>query len=196
MCDMDDHGELVLWHGGAAGLRVGDFVVPRCELPSDSIEHVLSSRNDPTDTARVYVTGLKRMAYGFAVRFANSPGRGSRLGALYRVRAVGEMVPDPDFPERARCWSVKRAEVVSIEEAQVRDKQTVANREIGKFATWNDGAWVYTPQGYLTAAPEWVEHGVTDSELRRFGKWASFDDLGWNRHTRRMERVPESLLVY
>lgn len=167
------------FHGGPAGLAVGDFVVPRAELPVDSLEHVLASAGDPADPTRVYVTGMKRVARGFAARFSNAPVPGARVGAVYRVRPVGELVVDGDFPARARCWSVDRAQVVEVVTARVQEPVKVVNRILGPFMEWDDGTPVYDERGYMLPAPQMRAYGVASADLVRFGRWVEYGEIAY-----------------
>lgn len=176
---MADSGEALWFHGGPAGLAVGDLIIPLAELPGDSLEHVMTSVGNPADPKRVYLTEIKRVAHGFAARFANAPTPGARVGAVYRVQPVGELVPDADFPERARCWSAERAQVVEVVTAQVRDPVKVGNRILGPYMEWDDGTPVYDERGYMLPAPPMRAYGVAAAELVRFGRWVSYGDIGY-----------------
>ncbi|MGX1779267.1 hypothetical protein ACWIGW_44670 [Nocardia brasiliensis] len=155
------------------------MIIPRAELPADNPEHVLASVEDPTDPTRVYVTGLKRVARGFAARFASAPMRGGRLGAVYRVAPVGELVPDDDFPERARCWSAERAQVVEVVTARVPASAKVVNEVLGPFMEWDDGTPVYDERGYMLPPPQMRAYGVIAADLVRFGRWVEYGEIAY-----------------
>ncbi|WP_280454151.1 hypothetical protein [Nocardia brasiliensis] len=173
------------WHGGVPGFQIGHEVVPRAELPPDHLEHVLSTRNDPTDPACVYVTELKRLGYAFAVRYGLSrPQPYPRVGALYEVEPLGELEVDEDFPESARCWKVRRARVIAVADAHVQGTEKTFNRESGRYSRWTDGTPIYSPQGYLLPWPELREMGVSEQDMVRLGRWVSYQRVKFNPATR------------
>lgn len=165
------------WHGGAPGLQVGDRIIPRSQLADTNFDRWISSPDDPTDTDRVYITTDVSFATGWAIRYANTPYPGARRGAIYEVVPDGDVVADPDFPAEAGSWCTTSATIVAVRRPKVTGPDSQRHKRIGPYLTWSDGTPTYTDDGYLRAAPEWQEVGVTDIDLRRFGRWAGFENL-------------------
>ena len=108
------------YHGGAPGLRRGDWITPR---PKGDQHHLLPDcptcaaraaglplPDDDLDPTMVYVTTLRSYARIYA---AGYPG-----GALYRVRPDGPRVESPD-PEDTGSFGCPRAQVVAVLDALV-----------------------------------------------------------------------------
>ena len=97
------------WHGGMPGLKVGDRILPPCESGTerrliDSLPYA-----PPDDVARddvVYLSTDRNVAKGYAAYYPD--------GALYEVRPVGELEPDPDCNVEGLSWRAPAAEVVSV----------------------------------------------------------------------------------
>ncbi|WP_069162871.1 hypothetical protein [Nocardia altamirensis] len=174
------------WHGGVPGFQIGHDIVPRAELPQDHVEHILSTRNDPTDPGCVYVTELKRLGNAFAIRYGLSrPDPYPRVGALYEVEPIGELEPDEDFPPSARCWKVRRARVIAVSDAHVQGSEKIFNRESGRYSRWTDDTPIYSPQGYLLPWPELRAMGVTAQDMVHLGRWVSYQRVKFNTATRK-----------
>lgn len=165
------------WHGGAPGLSVGDRIIPRSRLDDACFDKWITSRDDPTNTDRVYITTDVSFATGWAIRYANTPYPGARRGAIYEVVPDGEIVRDPDFPAEAGSWYTSTATIVGIRRPKVTGPDSQRHKRIGRFLTWTDGTPTYTDEGFLRAAPEWRAAGVVDADLRRFGRWVAFENL-------------------
>jgi len=102
------------FHGGVAGLRVGDRILPPSvtgapamadSLPAD---HDLAPRAaEVTDRSRVYLTTEVEYARAFAA--LHPCGDRKRGGDVYRVEPAGDVEDDPDYhgePGRSvRCGS-------------------------------------------------------------------------------------------
>ena len=104
-----------LWHGGVPGLRAGDLITAPL---TDRTEHLIDGcpvcearragkpmSGDDADPARVYVTTDREYARLYAA--------GWPRGDLYRVEAVGEMVPTGDA-DAAPSWAVESARVIAV----------------------------------------------------------------------------------
>jgi hypothetical protein len=90
-----------LFHGGAAGLNVGDHIHPAAAVGK---QHP-PSRNQPHyNPHRVYITGLRWYAELFA-----HLGRGD----VYRVRPLGVTLPDRDAHGSYTCQTAVITHVVA-----------------------------------------------------------------------------------
>ncbi|WP_280426411.1 hypothetical protein [Nocardia carnea] len=181
------------FHRGAPGLAVGDFIVPRSELPLDGFDRHATSLADPADVTLTYFTENLKVARGFAIKYANSPTPRARDGWLYEVRPipVEEIAPDPDFPARARCWTAPRCEVTAVVQQSVPGGPRAVTRALGPFTEWTDGRRAYTRDGYMTPSPELRECGVTAAHLHALGQWISVEDVFFNRLTRQVSLVSQ-----
>lgn len=100
------------YHGGAAGFRPGDVLLPPSETGSGSLHDETTEQygaeNNPHRRDRVYVTTRIDVAFFYAV-FGGAPGR--RAGAVYLVEPRGPLEPDPDQRATFACTS---ATVVTV----------------------------------------------------------------------------------
>lgn len=126
---------MIAFHGGAPGLRPGDWIVPRS--PEDTAHFVdgcpvCEARRrgerlpeDDLDPTLVYVTTERDYATVFA--------DGYPRGGLYRVETQGELTPSPD---PVPSWGVPRARVVSVLDRLVRlsvhDRRRLQRRYLGR----------------------------------------------------------------
>jgi len=109
------------YHGGAPGLRPGDWIEPR---PAEDRRHLLDGcdvcaaraadaplPDDDLDPSLVYVTTVRDYARVYAAGYPR--------GALYRVETEGTLVASPD-PDDTNSYGCERAQVVAVLDALVR----------------------------------------------------------------------------
>ena len=164
------------WHGGIAGLHVGDFIESslsrlrrRQQTPLErtrQMTYAVGHGHKVYDRNRVYFTTDPELARTFAL--------GSTLsssGALYRVRPVppSSLEVDPDFPDCG--FSARRAEVIEVTEPRVEMSEETARRISSKYVKWSDDSPMYDDEGYLLPPPEHREVGKTPADYRHFGRW-------------------------
>ena len=111
---LQDREDVNYFHGGEAGLRVGDRILPpsvtgvRAMADSLPPDHELAPRAEVvTDRTKVYLTTVPEFARAFAA--LHPSGTFKRGGDVYRVEPEGDVEPDPDYsgePGRSvRCGS-------------------------------------------------------------------------------------------
>jgi hypothetical protein len=128
---MHTNNEIVYWHGGPAGLQVGDLIKPptvtgvrnRCDGPLLRLLGYIQDRVDPAAPNpvqdyrrdRVYVSTDRSISEWYA---ACPP---SRPGAIYRVQPLGllEVDPWPKYQRKAlTCPSARVLEVCPLTAAE------------------------------------------------------------------------------
>lgn len=82
---------MTYFHGGVAGLKVGDLIRPAISLGITKIRTPNQPRYSPR---RVYITRLR----WYAELFANG-----HRGDVYEVRPVGRTLPDLDAHDSFHC---------------------------------------------------------------------------------------------
>lgn len=176
--------ETPLWHGGAPGIWVGDFIVPERECWRRGIQY--GARLHGHTNGVVYVSPNREFARVFATRTDAFKGR----GVLYRVEASPASSlthdPDDDFPVTVSI-ACARARVVSIEETRISMSSAESLKVIGPYMTWDDGRPVYDANGYMTPAANWP--GVDPQHVRDLGPWNEVSDVVFNRLTRQVALV-------
>lgn len=156
------------WHGGAAGRKVGDFLIPGTQVLG--YQRVLQSMSEAGRAEYrpdfTYVTTDRDLAFDYALQLLLlSP------VALYRVIPENP-THDPDYPPGVsfRC---SRAQVVAIEP----DRFSSATRHTGaarRYVTWDDGSRMYDNDGYPLPNKLHQHLGVTPAHLRNLGSEAPF----------------------
>lgn len=167
-----------LWHGGAPGIAVGDYIVAASECRRRGISWGV--RNHDYDDSVVYISPDKEFARAFACRVESFRGR----GVLYRVEPTppSSLAPDVDFPA-AVGLSCKRARVVAVEEVDIAMPESDALSFFGRYMTWDDGRAVYDSEGYMSPAANWV--GADAMQVRSLGVWNAVPDVGFDPRTKR-----------
>lgn len=164
----------VYWHGGAAGIAVGEALLPGTAIPG-YVETYLSGMNeqDFADYAPdfVYITVDRDLAYDFAVKTAQF-GKGA---SLYRVAPKGVPSHDADFPEGV-AFKCRMANVleVAVEEFDEKTQQT---RVAQGYMTWDDGVPIYDAAGYALPSKTAAYLGVKSEDLRSLGRWSEFENI-------------------
>lgn len=118
-----------LFHGGAAGRKAGDLLLPPCESGYKTHEqrwieeHGIDARQmfglglECYRSDRVYLTTRRDLATAYAA--AQELARESdRPGVLYTAEPVGEMEDDPDLP--GISFQCARARVLKVYDPAVR----------------------------------------------------------------------------
>lgn len=113
---------LVLFHGGVAGLKPGDLILPGhaehryvdgcldCEAQRHG--HTGPTGDAPTPPEWVYACGDRQYARFYASRAVS--------GWLYRVELRGDVERSDEDPEQFGCWRGREAVVLSVLERAVR----------------------------------------------------------------------------
>lgn len=139
---------LQLWHGGVAGLRPGDVIVPSPRKTVDGCAvcaahaagktltvdgHAVDPANGQPD--RVYLTSDRHYAKFYASKWV--------YGDLYRVEPVGELTwstEDP-FP----TWTAGSARVVAVYERAVRLTDRERRRLLERWPDPGTAGWPTEP---------------------------------------------------
>lgn len=136
--------DLRLWHGGRAGLRVGDVLTgqhdrptldgcPWCQARARG-EHGPGGIDGPSQVPAVYVTTSRLYAAHYASLAV--------YGDLYRVEALDELTPSTE--DSMPTWTTPRAVIVAVVDRAVRLRPTDRRRLLREwteadFATWGGG---------------------------------------------------------
>lgn len=164
------------WHGGAHGLRPGDYLKSPDER-RDELSHAerrfeaLAAHVRYTqlrDPKRVYFTIDRNLARAWAVLV---PPVGGGPGALYRVRPVppASLQEDPDY--QGVGFSARRAEILEVAEPIVRMSPDDAYLACRKYRRWDDGSPQYDQDGYFLPPPQHRRLGKSAEDYRCLGKW-------------------------
>lgn len=156
------------WHGGLPGLGPGDVLLSRADIEASgfSLPHHQVQPGYAlgiTDPGRVYFTTNREFARGWAAQQAvRDPDTGISIsqGALYRVRPMGSIEPDPDFAHTSVSWCAPRACILEVEESSVSLDLYAATERIGPHIPWQDGSPVYAEDGSYLLAPEQIKDGA------------------------------------
>lgn len=166
------------FHGGIAGLGIGDAILPREQLPAWSGKTILW-RDQPAATfgdtgATVSVTLDLAIAKGYAGEYVAPTGQ-REPGQVYRVEPLRPLIPDPDWPASfrviARCTEGARIiEVLDTLPPEMNPR--VLTKALGRHFVYTDGTGrAYDEEGYLAHHPAWAEFGATPEDLRALGPW-------------------------
>ncbi|SJN24966.1 hypothetical protein FM104_04665 [Microbacterium esteraromaticum] len=163
--ERDRWADVELWHGGIGGLSVGSEVVPPADQeiddPMRSSLYLAEARAD-----RVYFTSDRDLARVFAS--AVLKGRGS--GAVYRVRPVGNVLTDPDFPTVG--YHARRALILDVEDQTEPMTSEDEQRVQSAYMTWDDGRPMYDADGRIQITWQMEELGLTQAVLdQRLPRW-------------------------
>ena len=155
------------FHGGVPGLRVGDRILSASRV--GIFGHNLIPSN-PCDPTRVYVTTDYDEARSYAAIYKDL--RNQTLpGDVYEVRAVGDLLSDPDYRGFDTHYSCDSARVIRIAMRRVCMSKVQIVRAKSRYLRWEDGSRVYDEDGYLLPSPSLRDHGYTDDDLRLLGQW-------------------------
>ncbi len=94
------------YHGGPAGLRIGDHILPSAETGAPSTASFGAAGICRRD--RVYVTTDVNAAVPYAS--AHWPGR----GRVYRIDPIGDLDPDPDCQIAGLSYQCPQARIIAI----------------------------------------------------------------------------------
>lgn len=149
------------WHGGAPGLQVGDELLPRRGLDRSGIRYGRRAVED--DASAVYITDNLDVARSYASLLAN------RAGDVYEVRPVpvSSLRIDEDLDRISLTCA--RARIVDVVERNVMMTFAEATRPVARHMTWEDGSPIYTEDGYVTVAPNWLN--ADPRQVASLGAW-------------------------
>ena len=97
-------GNLICYHGGPPGLRVGQSILPPAQTGVASTSEYGGAAVH--DKSKVYVTPDKRAALMFASLHPSGDGQ------VYRVETRGDVIHDPDCSEIGLSYTCDRAVVL------------------------------------------------------------------------------------
>lgn len=167
-----------LWHGGAPGIAVGDFIESEAALAHRGIRY--GSRGVEHDAKLAYLTSDRQFARAFATRTAIFAGQ----GCLYRVAPVppSSLGIDSDFAESGISFTCARARVEEVAETNIAMSARESLQVIGPHMTWADGRPIYDKDGYMSPAGNWP--GADSDQVRSLGAWNQVDKVLYNARTR------------
>lgn len=155
------------WHGGVAGLSVGEDIRPSSQVVLDWANSGTHYDYDPTFA---YITTDFDLAHDTALRRAQTLG----LATVYRVQPEGPTSHDDDYPVGValRCRRARIVEVTSEITASAPSRKSDR-----KYAAWTDGRSLYDAEGYVQPSEILLAQGVSQADLRPLGPDASFEDI-------------------
>lgn len=128
-----------LWHGGAPGLRVGEYVLPPTETGARSMRHQIRQSGFARITAAdtfVYVTTERPLAAAIAAYWSRrEPGNGR--GWLYRVELDNEeLALDDDLPRGPFIsFQLSRVRIAAVLDRGVDPNDPRHFREMERFVS-------------------------------------------------------------
>lgn len=182
----------VYWHGGMPGLEPGDHLWPLTTLLAlPAHARVRDPLYSDVDMSWVAMATDRDLAEGFAERWsyrnfqayrrqlpgAPDPWRtaaGLEGGSLYRVEPRGATSPDPDLPEVS--LRARHAVIVAVEVERIPYSPKIRLAGL-KHMFWDDGARMYTDDGYAHPSALAEKLGVRPADLRTLGYGPSAQDI-------------------
>ncbi|MEJ1116831.1 hypothetical protein WBN73_21205 [Paenarthrobacter sp. CCNWLY172] len=165
---------VIYWHGGAAGRRAGDELVPGVQVPG--YRHVVSALS-PESFADyrpdyAYITSDRNLAFDFAAQYFKL---GLGPAAVYKVVPVGKTSHDPDYPVGVsfRC---RAARVLTVEPDVFNASTPETGAALG-YTTWDDDSPMYDASGYPLPNKLQQHFGVGAHHLWSLGKGAGFPEI-------------------
>ena len=157
--------ETDFWHGGAAGLKPGDLVLP----PSHTgVVSAAGMAGMPTRNDRVYFTTVHDVARGYA---AHTPG----LNAVYRVEPVGDLEKDPDY--RAIGFQAPKARVIEVTDTAVSMTPKERMRIHQPYEEYDDGTLIHDETGRLLLSERTASFGIDQAYLdANIPLWTEWED--------------------
>ena len=147
-------------------------MVPGTDAPGYS--HIVAAMTDAEfDEIRpdyVHITIDRNLAFDYAISYARS---GLGPAALYRVKPLGHLEHDPDYP-RGISHRCKSALVLALEPDVITGETGETGAALG-YETWADGSPLYDTDGYPLPNQLQEHFGVKPSHLRSLGYHADFD---------------------
>lgn len=161
-----------LFHGGVAGLRPRDQVLPASELPSGLPAEYGSSSGmyEYALPEFVYLTADRSVARAYAARWQGRSANGAG-GSLYSVQVKGPLEPDPDYRhDPGVCWRARIAFVTKVEETEVTMTAETLLSAL-RLVWWDDDTTrMFSPEGYAVPSEVARIAGVTEADLKHLGK--------------------------
>jgi hypothetical protein len=181
--------ESVYWHGGAVGRAIGDHLIPGTDVPgySNIVTAIFATgKFDELRPDYVYITTDRNLAFDYAISWAKF----GPAAALYRVKPLGHLEHDPDYPRGIshRC----RSAVVLAVEPDVITAETPETGAAFGYETWDDDSPLYDSEGYPLPNKTHQHFGVTPAHLRSLGYRADFEAIAY-RCTQEMRELNPNL---
>lgn len=181
--------ETTYWHGGPDGIATGTTLRPITEMLGISeTSRFAGSQFADIDHGYVYGTTDRSLARDYAARWDMKAAAGTVLslmgserlpahnpwkrvnrlqgGTLYRIAAIGDSFPDPDYPEVG--FRFRSARVVAVEEVDI-PYSTKPAPETLHYILRDTGERVYDEDGFALVPAKGRELGITDEDLRPLG---------------------------
>lgn len=153
------------WHGGAAGRRPGDLILPPSHTGAVSVAGMAGM---PTRNDRVYFTTVYEVARGYAAHH-----RGSN--AVYRVEPVGGLEPDPDY--RAIGFQAPKARVIEVTDTAVSMTPEERMRVHQPYEEYEDGTLIHDEAGRLLVSERLATFGIDQAYLdANIPLWTELED--------------------
>lgn len=178
------------FHGGVAGLTVGDFIKPASRLGL-SYEYTRDAKYNPDN---VYVTPTPEFARSFAAKAVGRLGQ-PLDGAIYEVQVRGPLMNDPDFGDGLSYMTPYNARIVKVVEPYVAFSKVESLRHVAEYMSWVGGGPMYDPDGYLLPSPAMREAGVTAEYLRLLGPWIYHDEVDSQGVPAKMGATPQETIL-
>ncbi|MGP5198628.1 hypothetical protein ACTXKN_05665 [Brachybacterium alimentarium] len=162
-----------LFHGGAPGLKPGDILLPASKLgPWMNFSYAQGATYYPN---HVYLTAEVDSARRYATNYLG-PGGHRKPGDVYEVEALGDLLPDPDYPQIGRTKGV-----FLMTSSAVISKIVARSVEMGEDERWRidarhahwalDDGPVYDEEGRLQLSKPMAKQGVPREWLAVIRPW-------------------------
>ena len=152
------------WHGGVAGLNVGD-VLDKAYWQDPHATDAGRILRMPSVLPAVFITPDQKFAESYSAE--------AGLGDLYKVVPRGDLREDPDY-QRGLSYSCDSAEIIEVVQRGVvktRENQMAGHRPM----TWAGGGRMYDEEGHMLPSPKMQSMGITREHLRGYGFLPPFD---------------------
>lgn len=167
-----------MFHGGAAGLAVGDVLLPAAELRS------VYAYLDPMatyDPELVYFTTDVDVARSYAGRYVN-PAGAVQPGDLYRVCPLGPVRIDPDYSRHGEFRGVflacEKAEIVEVVDRGLLYTEEEQIRLERRYLVWGrPDRPIYDDDGWIIPSDQMLRNGVTREWTTMLRPWLRTTDV-------------------
>ena len=124
--------QTVYFHGGPAGLREGDFILPPSLTAAKSCSDLsVKIKNNPHRKDRVYLASTMDAAFMFG---AQAPWRDV---AVYAVIPWDELEPDPDCNEPGLSYQCATARIIRVGKISRKQRKQILSALGLKFIAFN-----------------------------------------------------------
>ncbi|MFB2598740.1 hypothetical protein ACEXQE_13180 [Herbiconiux sp. P17] len=167
----------IYFHGGAPGLGKKELLRSKESASSALSPAMVAAHYQPRGTAKdyseshVYFTTDLDLARAFANSF------GSSQGWVYRVRPIGPVEIDTDFPGGI-SFRAPLAEITRVENDRVSMTLEEQTRIFGPIQIWHGGGRYFDEKGIVQPSIPMERAGWTPAALELLPAWTPLERLG------------------